>query len=217
MRKRVFFVDFDGTITRVDTCVAMVEAFAEPGWREIDELWARKEISTEECANRIFRLFKAGPEEIRELVESLEIDPFFKDFLAFCRDGGHRVFVLSDGYDYNIELIFRKHGIAVPYYANRLVYDGGFRIECPHLNPSCATCGTCKKSLMERLREPGEQVIYIGDGYSDTCPAAHADLVFAKGTLYSYCREKGIPVLHFESFKDIIGAIKEMEGRGCAG
>lgn len=215
--KRVFFIDFDGTITKVDTCLAMVEAFADEGWREIDELWARKEISTEECANRIFRLFKARPEEIRELVESLEIDPYFKDFLGFCRERGYRVCVLSDGYDFNIELIFKKHGISVSYYANRMVYDGGFRIECPYVNPLCGNCGVCKKGLMEKLRMPDEQVIYIGDGYSDTCPAAHADLVFAKGTLYSYCREKGISAFPFENFKDIIESVKKMEERECAG
>lgn len=32
--KRVFFVDFDGTITKVDVCAAMVEAFAGDGWRK---------------------------------------------------------------------------------------------------------------------------------------------------------------------------------------
>ena len=32
--KRVFFVEFDGTITKVDVCAAMVEAFAGDGWRK---------------------------------------------------------------------------------------------------------------------------------------------------------------------------------------
>ena len=39
--KRVFFVDFDGTITKVDVCAAMVEAFAGDGWREINDLWEK--------------------------------------------------------------------------------------------------------------------------------------------------------------------------------
>jgi len=208
--KRVFFTDFDGTVTRTDTCAAMVEAFAADGWQEINEMWERKELSTEECANRTFQLFNACLEDVRKLVETVEIDGSFKDFLAFCRRRGYRVFVLSDGYDFNIEILFEKYGIDVPYYANRMVYDGGFRIECPYNSPDCGNCGTCKKRLMEELKEPGEQVIYIGDGYSDTCPAAYADLVFGKGTLYKYCREKGIPVMPFDSFRDIIETVEKL-------
>ena len=32
--KREFFIDFDGTITKVDTVVAMMEAFAPEGARD---------------------------------------------------------------------------------------------------------------------------------------------------------------------------------------
>jgi 2-hydroxy-3-keto-5-methylthiopentenyl-1-phosphate phosphatase len=212
--KRIFFTDFDGTITRTDTCAAMVEAFAGEGWQEINEMWERKELSTEECANRIFQLFRAGLDDIRRLVENIEVDSSFKDFLAFCRGRCYRVYVLSDGYDFNIEVIFKKYEIDVPYYANRLVYNSRFRIRCPYSNQICGNCGTCKKRLMEELKKPGEQVVYIGDGYSDTCPAAHADLVFAKGTLYAYCREKGIPVMPFDNFRDIIEVVKKLESCG---
>jgi 2-hydroxy-3-keto-5-methylthiopentenyl-1-phosphate phosphatase len=90
------------------------------------------------------------------------------------------------------------------------VYDGGFKIECPHLNPDCGNCGTCKTRLMEELREPGGQTVYIGNGYSDTCPAGHADLVFAKGALYRYCRERGIGAQYFDSFCDIIAHLKSI-------
>lgn len=212
--KRVFFTDFDGTITRKDTCEAMVEAFAADGWQEINEMWERKELSTEECANRTFQLFRADLGDIRRLVEGIEIDGTFKDFLNFCRERGYRVYVLSDGYAFNIEVVFKKYGIDVPYFANRLIYDNGFQIRCPYLNPECGNCGTCKKKLMEKLKEGGEQVVYIGDGSSDTCPAAHADLVFAKEKLYRFCREKGIPALPFDSFGDIIEAVKRMESCG---
>jgi len=54
------------------------------------------------------------------------------------------------------------------------------------------------------LKEDGSQSIYVGDGYSDTCPAGKADLLFAKAKLYRYCREQGIDAVHFNNFKDII-------------
>jgi 2-hydroxy-3-keto-5-methylthiopentenyl-1-phosphate phosphatase len=206
---RTFFVDFDGTVTTEDTCAAMVRAFAAPGWEALNERWEQGQLSTEACANLTFKLFRADLEDLRRLLETaVEIDEYFPAFLRLCRERGDRVIVLSDGYDFNIKTVFQKYGIDLPFYANRMVYDGGFRIECPHLNPECGSCGVCKARLMERLREPGSQAVYIGDGYSDTCPAGKADMIFAKGTLYLYCLEKGIPAQHFDSFRDIIAFLK---------
>ncbi len=207
---RVFFVDFDGTITRVDTCNAMVEAFATPGWEALNELWEKKQLSTDACANETFKLFHADLDDLRRLLETVEIDGCFIAFLEVCRERGDRVIVLSDGYDFNIRTIFQKYGIDLPFYANRMTYDGRFRIECPHLNPDCGQCGTCKTRLMKELRAPGSQTVYIGDGYSDTCPAAQADLVFAKGALYRYCQERGIEAQYFDSFCDIIACLESI-------
>jgi len=201
---KVVFTDFDGTITKIDTCVAMVETFARGGWEEINKLWEDKKLSTEDCANMTFKLFNGDIKDLEKLLDTIEIDDYFKGFLSICQEKGYRVFVLSDGYDFNIETIFKKYDIKVPYYANKLLYDSEFKIECPNKNVSCKDCGTCKSNLIDRLKENGEQVIYIGDGYSDTCPASKADIVFAKGVLYKYCVDKGINVVYFDSFKDII-------------
>lgn len=208
--KRVFFLDFDGTITKIDTCFLMVNTFAGDGWKEIDEQWERKEITTEECASLTFKLFRADLDDVRKLIETVEIDDYFMEFLDLCRKQGDDVYVLSDGYDLIIDMVFKRYGIEVPYYANRMIYEDGFQIACPYLNPDCGQCGTCKSSLMKRLKGDAEQVVYVGDGYSDTCPAEKADLVFAKGVLYRYCLEKGIPVVCFETFRDIIKHLRVM-------
>lgn len=206
----VFFIDFDGTITKKDVCAAMVEAFADDGWREINERWERKEISTEQCANMTFNLFRADINDLKRLMDTMEIDEYFKDFLALCRERGHGVYVLSDGYDICIEAVFKKYQIEVPYYANRMVYDGSFKIECPGTNPACGICGNCKTGLMKELNAEGNTVVYVGDGYSDTCPAAKADVVFAKSDLYRYCKDNGISARHFNDFKDIISYIESL-------
>lgn len=207
----VFFVDFDGTITKEDTCAAMVEAFAGDGWREINERWERKEISTEQCANMTFNLFQADLNDLKRLLDTVEIDEYFMEFQAFCRKRNHLVYVLSDGYDFCIDAVFDKYDIEVPYYANKMVYDGGFKIECPGTNPSCGICGTCKTRLMEKLKGEGNTVIYVGDGYSDTCPATKADIVFAKKDLYRFCRDNGISALYFNDFSDIISYLVSMK------
>jgi 2-hydroxy-3-keto-5-methylthiopentenyl-1-phosphate phosphatase len=204
MMRKVFFVDFDGTITRQDTCKAMVQAFARDGWQELNQLWERKELSTEECANRTFELFRATPSDIAKLMDSMEIDDYFIDFLDLCRSNDYQVYILSDGYDFNIQTILHKYHIDVPYYANRLVYTNGFKIECPYFNESCGKCGTCKTNLMSSLGGNECQTIYIGDGYSDTCPASHANVVFAKDELYNFCLDNQIHAIQYKNFNDII-------------
>lgn len=204
---KAIFVDFDGTITKVDTCQAMVEAFAKDGWAEINKLWEEKKISTQDCANRTFQLFDATLENIQELAEKIEIDDYFLEFIFLCQQKNYPLYILSDGYDFIIEKILKKYNIQLPYYANKLLYDGQFHIECPYHNPECGACGTCKSTLMQKLRKDAQQTIYIGDGFSDTCPVSKADLVFAKGALYNYCKEKGIKAIYFENFGDIIDIV----------
>ncbi len=211
--KKTFFIDFDGTITKMDTCVAVVNAFAADGWEEINEMWERDELTTEECANRIFQLISAAPGDLKRLLRTIEIDDYFLEFLAFCRDQGYGVYVLSDGYDIHIETIFDKYGIDLPYYANKLIYKDGFHISCTYNNPSCGNCGTCKTTLMEKLKKEGHQAVYIGDGYSDTCPAEHADLVFAKDVLYEYCMENGIAAVRYDDFQDVMSPIQRARHR----
>lgn len=202
--RKVFFVDFDGTITKVDTCAAMVEAFAKDGGEQINKLWEDKKLSTEDCANMTFDLFKADIEDVRKLLEGIEIDEYFKEFLSICKDKDYKVYILSDGYDFCIKTILDKYDIDVPYYSNKLIFNEKFKIECPLKNNSCGSCGTCKTSLMNKLKEPGDEVVYIGDGYSDTCAAMSGNIVFAKGFLLEYCRQKGIDVVPYNSFNDII-------------
>ena len=202
--KRVFFVDFDGTITLKDTCVAMTEAFAGDSWQELDAMWQKKEISTQECATRTFQLFNADLADLRKVLDNIRIDSCFGQFIDYCRDNSYPVYILSDGYDFNIEHIMTKHGYQLPYYANHLVYDEGFQIHCTYHNDACGQCGTCKKSLLESLTPLGYQTVYIGDGLSDTCPAAVCDLVFAKGSLLRYCRSHQIAAVPMEGFRDVL-------------
>jgi 2,3-diketo-5-methylthio-1-phosphopentane phosphatase len=202
------FIDFDGTITKKDTCFTMVETFADERWKQFNSLWEEKKLSTTDCAVMTFKLFNANLEDILKLMDTIEIDDYFKEFLSLCRQKGHHAYVLSDGYDVNIEAVFKRYGLEVKYYSNKLTYDSskGFGIECPYENVSCGNCGTCKTNLIKKLQRKNSQIVYIGDGCSDQCPAAFADIVFAKGGLYNYCLEKSIQAEYFENFNDIISS-----------
>lgn len=208
MSKKTVFTDFDGTVTRVDSCFAMVKALARDGWQELNEMWQKKKLSTLECANQTFELFDANIDDVKRLIDTIEIDEHFREFLAFCRSREYEIYILSDGYDFNIQTILNRYNVDVKFFANKLLFDQEkrFRVECPHQSSSCVRCGTCKTELIRQLTPKGNQVVYIGDGHSDMCPAAAADIVFAKDVLYRYCQEKGIKAIEFKNFKDIISS-----------
>lgn len=203
----VYFIDFDGTITSKDTAAAMIQAFVTeadyPAVMQIITSWEQRRISTKECANTLFQYFNADMNSMLGMLETITIDESFIRFIEACTSSGDRAYVLSDGFDLCIKTVFEKYAIDLPFYANSMVYDKGFTIECPHANPECGHCGVCKTTLMQRIKDLYRRCIYIGDGYSDTCPVMHADMVFAKEPLYSLCRDKGIDALIFNTFDDI--------------
>ena len=203
-----YFIDLDGTITTEDTTAAMTRAFASkadiPAIMKINALWEQKKLSTRECAERIFQYFRADLDDMLGLLEGIEIDPGFLEFMDICDRENDRVYVLSDGFDLSIRTVFKKYALDVPFYSNTMLYNDGFGVECPHSNLQCGHCGVCKTSIMLLLKEPGHKSIYIGDGYSDICVAGHADMVFAKEPLYTLCRSEGIHALRFFSFREIV-------------
>lgn len=205
--KLAFFVDFDGTITKEDTCEAMVKAFTKGDWESLDKKWQQGELSTEECARQTFKMFDADKISVKKfLQENMEIDDYFIPFVDLCRQRGHCLYILSDGYDFNIKVVLEKYGLTgITYYANELVITGRtFDIRCPYGSKSCPRCGVCKAGIMQRLKPGDSLAVYIGDGYSDICPAKSADVVFARKTLLAYCRENGIPAKEFRDFSDVI-------------
>ena len=207
--KKQFFIDFDGTITKDDVVHMLVETFCPEGWKELNDRWERKEISTEECARQTFGLFEVSERDFYRMLDTIELDEYFIPFVKICRKKGYSICILSDGYDKIIEYLLKKYGLAdLPFFANRLVREGQhFNIACPYFNTECGQCGTCKKTVLQMLKKPDCMTIYVGDGYSDTCVIEAADAVFAKKSLLEYCREKNIPVTPFDSFADICDTI----------
>ncbi|MDI3534473.1 MAG: 2-hydroxy-3-keto-5-methylthiopentenyl-phosphate phosphatase [Thermosediminibacterales bacterium] len=204
--QKMFFIDFDGTITKKDVVASMVEAFCREGWKEINDKWERGEISTEECAKQTFELFDATESDIYRLLDTVEFDDFFKPFVELCKKRGYEIFILSDGYDLMIDYLLKKYGLSdLTFYANKLIINNNrYSIKCPNINPDCGKCGTCKKGLLNYLKKEGFQTVYIGDGYSDICVSSAADILFAKDSLLQYCNNNNIPAVPFENFNDII-------------
>jgi len=196
-------VDFDGTIASVDTTDQLLERFAAPAWRDIEEDWKAGRIGSRECMVRQIDLVRASQAEMDAFVTGIEIDPEFAAFAELCARLGHSIAVVSDGLDRMVEVVLRRRGLDLPYYANHLEWRGDdrWRLTFPHARSDCQTLsGTCKCNFIAGT--PRELSIVVGDGRSDFCIAGRADLVLAKGALLEHCIAADLPHVAFANFGD---------------
>lgn len=196
-------VDFDGTIASDDTTDALLERFAAPAWRDIEEQWKAGLIGSRECMVRQVDLVRASQAEMDDFVAGIEIDPGFPDFVQLCDRLGHSIAVVSDGLDRTIEAVLRRHNLKLPYYANHLEWRGNdrWRLAFPHARSDCQPLsGNCKCHFASG--DARELSIVVGDGRSDFCVAGRADLVLAKGSLVGHCISANLPHFVFADFSE---------------
>jgi 2,3-diketo-5-methylthio-1-phosphopentane phosphatase len=208
-QKRLLVItDFDGTLSLTDVGYEVLLKFSRQGWDDIDRDYCEGRIGSMEAYGRICAILGGTREAMLQFVaENTVIDPHFKEFYAFCRKSGIDVKVVSDGLDFYIDFILKKHGLSdIPFYSNVMTFCDGMplSIEFPHANETCNKCGTCKSNILESCQAGYEKIVYVGDGYSDLCPAQKADLVFAKGILWTrLSRKEQKGVRKYRSFREV--------------
>jgi 2,3-diketo-5-methylthio-1-phosphopentane phosphatase len=199
-------VDFDGTIAQNDVGALLFKTFSKEDSRKIVSLWLRGEINSKECLQRECELIRISRSELRKFALSQKIDGKFPAFVDLCNREKMSLAILSDGLDFYIELILKKHGLGkLPFYSNLLRFEGRkLNPEFPYFDRGCGRCGNCKRFHLKNLKRPNQKVVYIGDGLSDKCAVTEADLVFAKDDLRRFCKRENIKHYPFHNFGDII-------------
>ena len=195
-------VDFDGTVAPDDPTDRLLERFADPAWRDIEEAWQAGRISSRDCMRRQVALLRATPAELDQEIRKVRIDPGFHRFIGLCARHGMDVTVVSDGFDRLVRAVLARERLALPFFANRLEWLGSeaWRLAFPHARRDCLVgAGNCKCSHGARRRDG--PCIVMGDGRSDFCMAVHADFVIAKGSLANFCRRRGLPHVSFANFE----------------
>lgn len=196
--------DFDGTITTIDTTDQVLEALADPEWRTLETLWLAGDISAAECMRRQVALIPADDAALDAVLDGVELDPGFAAFIAWCEARTLPVAVVSDGVDYFIRRILARYGLdRLPVVANRL---SGRRLDHPWRREGCAAgSGVCKCDAA--VSSADAPLVIIGDGRSDFCVSAQADVLFAKGALAEYAAARGQAFIAFDTFHDVTLAL----------
>ena len=201
------FLDFDGTITTVDTGVHLLDRLAPKSWRQIEELYKSGRIGSRECMVRQWQLLPRDRSAIEATVAEVPLDEGVVDLVDHLRSGGAEVTILSDGYGFRAEEVGRELGVAV--ITNGIDWDA-HEVLFPNGSGTCACadCGTCKRAPIEAAQRRGRRTVLVGDGASDSKAAAAADVVFAKAELARWCRSNGIGFRPFDCLADVLVAMR---------
>jgi 2-hydroxy-3-keto-5-methylthiopentenyl-1-phosphate phosphatase len=213
------FVDFDGTITRGDVGNLFFRAFGGPACDELVRRFRSGEINARECfLGEAKAMGRVSPEALEELVDAQEIDPSFKDLVAFCRERGVALLIVSDGLDHYIRRILGRNDCGeVPFVSNvatlvRPGKDGCAEVSVafPHADAGCDRCACCKRNIMLTASAEEDIIAYAGEGFSDRCPVRYADIVFAKDVLQTYCQNENISYYPYKAFDDVLARLRHL-------
>ena len=218
MKREVkIYLDFDGTISKKDIGDELFRDYGEfepwhsmlkTGTMDIGSYW-RKVISTLDP--------KLTLKEIGEYALKFETDTNLSVFANYCKSQGYQLEIISDGFDAYIKPLMSHIGLDwIPVNCNRLINTGnGFEPVFPNASESCnCLCASCKRNAILTATPSETVIVFIGDGASDYCAAEHADIVFAKKALATYCNEYKIPHHSYHNFFDAYKLMITLEKKG---
>jgi 2-hydroxy-3-keto-5-methylthiopentenyl-1-phosphate phosphatase len=202
--------DFDGTITIGGVMDLIYTKFAEPSCWELVQKWIRGEITTPQEIQGCFSSMKATREEMESILDTVQIDPSFPEFVQFCQKQKYLLAILSDGLKWYINYIlnrFRIDGLQI--YANEINFlPDGYQITTPYFDPITPKRGVSKPRIIEKFKSDGYKVIFIGDGLSDIEAVHVADVIYARDELLNYCVQKNVPATGFSDMRELISKWK---------
>jgi 2-hydroxy-3-keto-5-methylthiopentenyl-1-phosphate phosphatase len=212
VEKLLIACDFDGTITQNDTLHLIVGRYGQRGlWQAIEPRLRAGELTLEQAMQEEFASVRATPGQVRELVlREAGLRAGFPELVAWARERGHRLVVLSSGFRYVIDAVLGRFGLGhLEVASHEAEFSlGGCRLVWADRGERCAVCGRRCKRHDVRARRAGETLVMIGDGVSDRCVARMADVVFARAHLARDLVADGVPFLAFEDFHEVREALE---------
>lgn len=205
MKKWAFVSDFDGTISKKDFYLIMMDKYFPEG-RELMKQWKAGDMKDIDFLSSVFTSIHQEEEQIIEDILSIPIDEYVPKFIKHVRENGGDFFILSAGTDYYIHHILSKYGVKdVKVYSNEGYYhekNVHMNIDKSHRHYS-ERYGIDKSRVIQDLKEEYEKVFFIGDSEPDSHPAVYADVTFAKNGLQDLLRKKNIPFIPVEDFEEV--------------
>ena len=210
--KTIVQCDFDGTATREDGSVVLLDAFTGQGWRSLLEDYEEGRIGVGRFSSDIFINIKEDRETLLEVIrKEISLRPGFSDMIDCCKRKGFRFVIVSNGLDFYIDEILHNAGLGgLEVHAAETDFspDG---LKVFYRGPDGNLLDTDFKLAYTNLYlSQGYRIVYIGNGYSDGAPAGKSHFVFATDSLVRHCRKRGIACTPFDDHNDIIPILETL-------
>jgi 2,3-diketo-5-methylthio-1-phosphopentane phosphatase len=202
---QVFF-DFDNTLTYFDVLDDIIERFSvDDAWKILEKKWSEGKIGSRECLRGQLKSIRVNKRDLLKYLGKIKVNPYFKKIIPILQRNHAGPVILSDDFHFIIDTILRNNGIrGVSVCANQLkLKDNRLIPSFPHTNSDCWKCAHCKTKNLSKGKFNSKIIIYVGDGYSDICPAKKADIVFAKGSLLKHLRNNKLACRTFKDLKEV--------------
>jgi 2,3-diketo-5-methylthio-1-phosphopentane phosphatase len=148
---------------------------------------------------------------IRFGVEKAIIRSGFRELIDYCARREIPIEIVSSGWDFYVNAILEHEGFGgTPSTTSAVEFDDSGKGKWGLTRGSgyCEINGLCKCARVWAQKTSGAKTVLIGDGLSDFCAAAEADIIFARRSLALHCADNDIP---FREFTDFFAVIEVLE------
>ncbi|TFH40773.1 MAG: 2-hydroxy-3-keto-5-methylthiopentenyl-1-phosphate phosphatase [Chrysiogenales bacterium] len=199
--KRAVFCDFDGTITSEETLSGMVRRVVPDRCKEVlPEMLARRMTLREGVQTLVESIPSGRYGEIIEYVMAVPMRPGLEELLDFLNPPGIPFIVISGGLRGMVEARLGPLAKRVKDIYAVDVDTGGEYIRISSHFQS-------KTELMDKprvmSRYAADEIIAIGDGFTDINMALASQLVFARDALAQNLQKRGKEFVPWNDFYDI--------------
>lgn len=208
----VAIIDMDGTLLTRRSIDVFCEAFnLKDELKRIDE-WSLK-VPAYKVTERVAKLLSGrGKGELEEIFSRIPLAPGAEEFVNYLKGRGFKVAIATDSFQFLGEALAKKLGVD-EVYGNVLEFKGGVvtgkvltERRCMKIQ-GCREFAVCKLWFLNKLkRGVGGVGVCVGDGESDLCAFAGADIAIAYNPKSEKLRERAHAVV--SNFKDAVNFLE---------
>jgi 2-hydroxy-3-keto-5-methylthiopentenyl-1-phosphate phosphatase len=206
-RRLPLVLDWDGTVTEVDSLHMIIERFGDVDVYRWTEDKLGRELTLEEViAVEMATITAPLAEVVGWMLANVRVRPGFRELVE-----RHDPLIVSAGFHETIEPILEREGVRARVVANHVTAESsGWRSSFVDV-PTCEVCGErCKRSAVADLGP----FAYAGDGVSDRCISLVAERRFARDGLAAWLERQDIAYEPFEDLLDVARALEPERGAG---
>jgi 2-hydroxy-3-keto-5-methylthiopentenyl-1-phosphate phosphatase len=189
-------LDWDGTVTEVDTLHMVIGRFGDmDAFHAAEDEIGRRLTLQEAIATEMATVTASLEDVVAWLLDTVRVRAGLAELVA-----RHDPLVVSAGFHELIEPVLAREGVRVRLVANNVRADpSGWQASFSDA-PVCSVCGErCKRGAVAALGP----FAYAGDGISDRCVALAADRVFARAGLAAWLERRHVAFEPFEDLYDV--------------